>query len=334
MVAGRHYALTVAEIAWRILAESGGGLQNIVSGFKQRVLERLLGEDAGLSGIVRGNIRRVVEAYYGPLLEGLERLGLSYVDAKYRLDSKLLVGASSGIFAAVFEVGLSWDMLFDLPYIPGSSLKGLLRGWALARCAEQSSQKDRRRCAELVFLLFGASRGQLAGRSEENWFRSVFGAVPVAAEAWAGLVALYDAYPVASGSGSLASGLLEADVVTPHYYRGGNPVSDELGATPVPVPHVVVAPGTVFRIVASLEGTEAEEAAKELAGLTLRHSGDGVSGLARMLDEALRWGIGARTGRGYGHAERAGDPALKLFSIKLRRRGRVSWRQQGPRGRR
>ena len=318
--------MTMAEIAWKTLVESGKGLEKAVSEFKQEIIKQLLAEDPRLSAVIRGNIERVQRAYYEPLVEGLERLGLSYVDAEYRLASKLLIGASGGIFAAVFEVGLSWDMLFDLPYIPGPSLKGLLRGWALTRCAEQSSPGERRRCAELVFLLFGATRGRLARGGEADWLRGVFGAIPVAAEAWTGLVTLYDAYPVKSGSGSLASGLLDVDVVTPHYYRGGKPVRDELEATPVPVSHIVVAPGTVFRIVASLGGAEAEKAAEELASLTLGSGGDGVACLARMLDEALRQGIGARTSRGYGRAERAGDHAIKLFSIRLRRGGRVSWR--------
>jgi len=44
--------------------------------------------------------------------------------------SRLIVGMASEIFGKqIFEVGLSWDPLLNLPYIPGSSLKGAFRSY-------------------------------------------------------------------------------------------------------------------------------------------------------------------------------------------------------------
>jgi CRISPR-associated protein Cmr6 len=42
--------------------------------------------------------------------------------------SRLTVGMASEVFGKqIFEVGLSWDPILNLPYIPGSSLKGAFR---------------------------------------------------------------------------------------------------------------------------------------------------------------------------------------------------------------
>ena len=44
--------------------------------------------------------------------------------------SRLIVGMASEVFGKqIFEVGLSWDPLLNLPYIPGSSLKGVFRSY-------------------------------------------------------------------------------------------------------------------------------------------------------------------------------------------------------------
>ncbi len=306
-------------------------LDERLNGLKQNVLERILSGRGRSTGNVElhacKSLRSIVEAYYEPLVNGLMRLGLGFIDAEYETVSKLLIGASSGVFSAIFEVGLAWDMLFDLPYIPGSSIKGLVRSWALRRCAELSSDK-RRRCAELVFQVFGAAAGRQAGGEESSWFEEVFGGVPRAREpagGWVGLVTFYDSYPVRGGSGVLACGLLEPDVITPHYYRGGEPVRDEFEACPVPVPHLVVAPGTVFRMVVSLD-PGGEDTIRSLVSL-LGRSGfhDGVGALTWLLASALGEGVGARTGKGYG-AVQGGEVRLQPVSIRFHRGSRsLSW---------
>ena len=44
--------------------------------------------------------------------------------------SRLIVGMASDVFGKqIFEVGLSWDPLLNLPYIPASSLKGAFRSY-------------------------------------------------------------------------------------------------------------------------------------------------------------------------------------------------------------
>jgi len=44
--------------------------------------------------------------------------------------SRLIIGIASEVFGKqVFEVGLSWNPILNLPYIPGSSLKGAFRSY-------------------------------------------------------------------------------------------------------------------------------------------------------------------------------------------------------------
>jgi len=188
--------------------------------------------------------------------------GVFSVDARVVEGSRLLVGASSGVLQGVFEVGLAWDHVLDLPYIPGSSLKGAMRASAEAHLKD--SHED------------------------------VFGG-----EGRAGCLTVFDAYPVGLPGGR-AGALLEPDVVTPHYYEGGVVRGSELEAKPVPVVHVSIAPGVVFRFVAvhQCSGEVLQRLSRALAGKGINASGEAA--LAALMAAALFNGVGARTGKGYG----------------------------------
>ena len=60
----------------------------------------------------------------------LQACGYIVFDFPGRTKSRLIVGMASDIFGKqIFEVGLSWDPLLNLPYIPASSLKGAFRSY-------------------------------------------------------------------------------------------------------------------------------------------------------------------------------------------------------------
>jgi CRISPR-associated protein Cmr6 len=60
----------------------------------------------------------------------LQACGYIVFDFPGRTESRLIVGMANDIFGKqVFEVGLSWDPLLNLPYIPASSLKGAFRSY-------------------------------------------------------------------------------------------------------------------------------------------------------------------------------------------------------------
>ncbi len=191
--------------------------------------------------------------------------GIIVVDAKTVEGSRFLVGSSSGVLRTVFEVGLAWDYMFDLPYIPGSSLKGAMRASAEALLGD----------GDLVSYLFG---------SEKNSRRK-----------FAGCLEVFDAYPVEA-----PNGLLDLDVITPHYYEGGNVKESEIEAQPIPVVHVSIAPGVKFRFIIAHRCSE--DVLKRLSE-ALRSIGveaQGMGALAALLGAALLSGVGARTGKGYG----------------------------------
>ena len=54
-------------------------------------------------------------------------LGYRVVDVTGRVNYKAISGLSEGLFHLIFEVGINYDEILDVPYIPGSTIKGILR---------------------------------------------------------------------------------------------------------------------------------------------------------------------------------------------------------------
>jgi len=54
-------------------------------------------------------------------------LGYRVVDVTGRVNYKAISGLSEGLFHLIFEVGINYDEILDVPYIPGSTIKGVLR---------------------------------------------------------------------------------------------------------------------------------------------------------------------------------------------------------------
>ena len=110
------------------------------------------------------------------------------------------------------ENGFAWHPTLGTPYLPGSSIKGMLRAWAIL--GGQAGAADK-----------------ILGRQES----------PDGANGQVGMVILFDAIP-------LGPVKLEVDVMTPHYasyYGNGDVPGDWL--SPVPIPFLAVAAGTAFQ---------------------------------------------------------------------------------------
>ena len=234
------------------------------------------------------------------------------IDAK--LVSPGIVGISSGPLHGVLEVGISWDYVIDVPFIPASSIKGCVRSFVELYCNE---------CDDIVGKLFG-----LGGE----------GGV-------AGLLIFLDAYPIKAGEPPIEGrdgrlrGFLEPDIVTPHYFSGGKAIDFEYNVRPVQVPQVCIARGTVFRFIVGIEpSSDAIESLNKLLetlGGSKSGSNPGSATLA-LLKHVFRYGIGARTSRGYGLFEierfsvSCGGGSYStpvLFHPRLKRKGR-----RGPKG--
>lgn len=160
------------------------------------------------------------------------------------------------------ESGFLFDRITGCPYLPGSSVKGLLR--AAARLVEA-----------------GELEGDCAGWTQDE-IRRIFG--PELGGEWTpqtGSVIFYDAFPTGWPR-------LEVDVLTPHH-RGH---TDKTSAPadwdePNPVPFLTLAPGTAFRFAFGPGDRE-------------RFLQD-VPKLEKLLGTALDWlGLGAKKAAGYG----------------------------------
>ena len=269
---------------------------------KSRVVKACLGfgdnAKKWLSGMLRlrrGLLDRIAAGYRGA--------GFGVVELLYRLVTPGLVGAGSGLFKPVFEVGLSVDPLTGLPYYPGSGVKGAVR--ALAERAWGPV------AAEAVF----GSSGEAGS---------------------AGAVVFSDMYPVGCGGGrcSVFRGL----VVNPHYHSGGEPVEDELHAYPVPVVHIGVEEGLVFGLVIAAHPARSIEALQALSGMDCggveeayrglceasrriasSSGGDPVRGLLSavllVVDEAFARGIAARASKGYNVFEPVDENSKLGFEV-------------------
>jgi len=224
----------------------------------------------------------------------LEAAGYDVVDLLFRLDSMGLTGVGSGVFRAVFEVGLEMDWLLGLPVLRGSTLKGAVRD-ALEGIVGR----------ECIEKLFGAP-------GDDGNIGAVFFA---------------DSYPVGCEKGK-ACLILAGDVVTPHYFLPGEGrlARAEYEAKPTPVQHVAIAPGTVFRVVAGVPGASTEDddldkctrhvldalGVEKAPGVPVR-----LQALGAALYTALASGFAARSGKGY-------NVLLPVLEDEVERGGKVS----------
>jgi len=230
-------------------------------------------------------------------IEGLESAGYDVADLSFYLASPGLIGIGSGIFKAIFEVGLEMDWLLGLPVIRGSSLKGA------ARVLIEEAVDNAPGLSESLDVFFGT-----AGKRGRQ-----------------GAVIVLDSYPVGCRPGYPCL-VLTGDVVTPHYYKGGKAVDSEAKAEPKPVQHVTIAPGTVFRVVAGVPGRDLEPGLDSHAEKILRAFGvepaHGVPArlyaLGVLLQAALANGLGARSGKGYNILLPYTSDVLETRVVKIR----------------
>lgn len=179
------------------------------------------------------------------------------------------------------ENGFTWHHTLGVPYLPASSVKGLVRGWLEWNCDETALKKD---------------GGDPAIRQQlKNWFGSENkDPRECDADSQAGWFIFFDALPTSAVT-------LAADVMTPHYDKwyekgGDTPLAiDTVPAdwhSPIPVTFLTVKKAEIQFGIAVRPGLAAEE--KQQAQAALRT-------VMELLGEALEWfGAGAKTAVGYG----------------------------------
>jgi CRISPR-associated protein Cmr6 len=185
------------------------------------------------------------------------------------------------------EVGFTFHR-YGFPILPGSSVKGVARAWALLQIAEKVGTTELK---ELDGIL--SADGDNERKKYEDWkagqsaevqkladdFRTIFGTT-----AAAGRAVFFDAIPACKPT-------LELDIMNPHfpdYYQGDQPPTD--WQSPVPVYFLTVAANTEFRFAVGWRGILDDEG-------------------QRLRDQAQQWlkdgltqlGAGAKTSAGYGY---------------------------------
>jgi CRISPR-associated protein Cmr6 len=185
------------------------------------------------------------------------------------------------------EVGFTFHR-YGFPILPGSSVKGVARAWALLQIAEKVGTTELK---ELDGIL--SADGDKERKKYEDWkagqpaevqkladdFRTVFGTTAAAGQA-----IFFDAIPARKPT-------LELDIMNPHYpkyYSGEEPPTD--WQSPVPVYFLTVAANTEFRFAVGWRGALDEE------GRRLRN-------LAQtwLIEGLTQLGAGAKTSAGYGY---------------------------------
>lgn len=191
-------------------------------------------------------------------------------------DYRLITGLGE---ASVLETYIYLHPLYGFPVIRGSSLKGLCvhylkeldPGWDTCLVKEHfDGALEEFTLGQIAHLLYGGSTGAQRSR---------------------GAVVFHDAWPTELPNG----GILEVDVMTPHYggYYGsqGGEAPTEHGSGPNPIPFLVIKPGVSFRFGLSLASGPLPAAANEILGLA-----------QVILHSALEDnGAGGKTGSGYGY---------------------------------
>ncbi|WP_299458251.1 type III-B CRISPR module RAMP protein Cmr6 [uncultured Microscilla sp.] len=206
------------------------------------------------------------------------------------VDGRLVVGLGQ---ASVYETSMTLHHVYGIPYIPASSIKGVVRSWVIrsqyledteANTAKHGSQPSEGEAEKLA--LQDKTFCDVFGGDEESMHK----------EARQGKVVFFDAFPCAEPT-------LEVDIMNPHYsdYYSEKPRDAKVAPAdyhnPIPLPFL-----TVGRQTAGAKSTPL----KFQFVLGIRQS---TTTHQKLLAQAATWlkqaltqqGIGAKTAVGYGY---------------------------------
>jgi CRISPR-associated protein Cmr6 len=260
-------ALTLAFInCFEEVVEEGESkiIENFVSYFNSIASEKLmLAYDCSrVRGLLEESRRYVVEVYE----RARSIFGSSFLIVG-RLESRLLVHTRSPTLP--LDISLAWDPVLNLPYIPASTVKGVVRAYLTMNNV----------------TVEGLSVDDLLGEAGKL--------------AHVGYIVFFDAYPV-----GCEKTLVEPDVITPHYSEVEGRV-DETSVKPRPIVFPTIAPGTTIYFPVAVNVNLARKL-KEKGKVAKLAEGNTVNEILEHVQRALEMGIGAKTSIGYGRVRITG----------------------------
>jgi Uncharacterized protein predicted to be involved in DNA repair (RAMP superfamily) len=67
----------------------------------------------------------LITAYVNDMRKALEKSNVCFIEIKFRTLRKFIAGWGPIYF--ITEVPMVWDLVLDVPYVPGSTIKGIIR---------------------------------------------------------------------------------------------------------------------------------------------------------------------------------------------------------------
>jgi len=228
--------------------------------------------------------------------------------ADYRVNWRLAIGLGN---ASVFENSLTLHHVYGVPYIPASSVKGIIRSWLIQEYFSYDKDGEKRfeygeglalRDSEDFCLIFGTpSEFKVAdNKSEKSRIKNQVGNPT----AHIGNVVFFDAFPVNNPK-------VYVDIMNPHYpeyYKEGSRKPPADWQNPVPIFFLTIK-DTSFQFLFGIRKGCTDGEYEKLSNVSFQHpsdpemnkKGSAEKVLKELLEEALTFnGAGAKTATGYG----------------------------------
>lgn len=208
-----------------------------------------------------------------------EKYCAQVAQAQLEVDWHLVSGLG---YASVYETSITLHHVYGVPYIPASSIKGVVRSWMIqekyfAQLTEQEQEaKDAGEKAERKALQDQAFC-DLFGCDDKSYYR----------EARQGQVIFFDAFPCTEP-------VVDVDIMNPHYpdYYGGSQLPTDF-QNPVPIP---------FLVVSNQDKNNKPLKFQFVVGIKNKADASLLATAQEWLTKTLtEHGIGAKTAVGYGY---------------------------------
>jgi CRISPR-associated protein Cmr6 len=202
--------------------------------------------------------------------------------ALFKPDWRLVIGLGS---ASVYETGMTLHHVYGFPYIPSSSIKGIIRHFVISECYENNEGKAIEN--ELFCQIFGCPANVVVKKdSKDKSYKSFYG------EARAGKLIFFDALPTQIPK-------LKPDIMNVHYPDWYGNKKDAYGNT-IP-PTDTQSPNPILFLTVEDTPFQFLFGSKKIVDIQTKQLWKDKT-LAEWLRAALtEHGIGAKTAVGYGY---------------------------------